>query len=170
MDVMEAILTRRSIRHYTGEPVSREDINALLKAAVYAPSAMKRLPWHFVVLTKKEDIERLAAAHPYMKFGPEAGCAIVVCADRKLNDNVTHLTQDTAAAIENMLLAARGMGLGTCWCGLFDNKERCAAVKEVCGIEDDDILTMSVVVVGHPAVEPPAPDRWDESRFHFDRW
>lgn len=170
MDVMDCILTRRSIRKYTGEPITREQIDQILRAASYAPSAMKRFPWHFVILTDPEILAQIPKAHPYAGFAPQAGCAILVCADAAINDNVTHLIQDTSAAIENMLLAAHGMGLGACWCGVYGNKERVDALSALCGVKDENILPMSLVVIGNTEEQPAMPERVDESRFHFERW
>jgi len=170
MTVMDCIVTRRSIRKYTGEPITKEQLDTLLKAAVYAPSAMKRIPWHFVVLQDKETLKKMTEIHPYSKFAVDAGTAIVVCADAAINDNITHLTQDTAAAIQNILLAAHDMGLGSCWCGLYDNVERREGIKALCGIEDANILPMSIVVVGNTDDAPATPDRVDASRFHYGKW
>ena len=170
MNVMDCIVTRRSIRKYTGEVISKEQLETLLKAAVYAPSAMKRLPWHFVVLQDKDQLKKMTEIHPYTKFAVDAGTAIVVCADANINDNTTHLIQDTAACIQNMLLAAHDMGLGACWCGLYDNVERRNAICELCGITEENILPTSIVVVGNTDDAPATPDRWDETRFHYGKW
>jgi len=170
MNIMDCIITRRSIRKYTGQVITEEQLEALLKAAMYAPSAMKRLPWHFVVIQDPEKLAKITEIHPYTKMVVAAGTAIVVCGDASINDNITHLTQDTAAAIENILLAAHGMGLGTCWCGLYDNVERRAAICELCGIEDENILPMSIIAVGNPDDAPETPDRFKPERIHREKW
>lgn len=170
MNVMDCITTRRSIRQYTGKVIGEEQLETLLKAAMYAPSAMKRLPWHFVVIQDPEKLAAITQIHPYTKMVVSAGTAIVVCADAGLNDNITHLIQDTAAAIQNILLAAHDMGLGTCWCGLYDNVERRDAISELCGITDENILPMSIIAVGEPDVEVETPDRFKPERIHREQW
>lgn len=170
MDAMQCILTRRSIRQYTGEPITRQQLDEILKAAMYAPSAMKRLPWHFIVIEDKARLEEVTKVRPYAAFAPQAGCAVLVCADRKCNDNLTHLIQDTSAAIENMLLAAHAMGLGTCWCGVYSDEARCENFRKLCNIESRDILPMSLVVIGHPAQTPAQPQRMDDTRIHREVW
>ncbi|MBQ6475194.1 MAG: nitroreductase family protein [Clostridia bacterium] len=170
MKTIDSILTRRSIRQYTGEVISAEELETILKAAMYAPSAKKTLPWHFVVTQDPETLEKIMQVHHYIRFAKEAGTVILVCADKKINENEVHLIQDTSAAIQNMLLAAREMGLGTCWCGVRSNEEAEAGLREIFGIADPDILPMSLVAIGHPAVEPAVPERFMKDRIHVEKW
>jgi nitroreductase len=132
MDVFEAIRRRRSIHSFTPEDVTGEEVMALLEAARWAPSAGNVQPWRFVVVRDPVTIEALvqAAVPGYsMRFVRRAPVVIVVCADltvyrRKSPWYQEHgptllCIQDTAAAIENLLLAACGSGLGACWVGAF---------------------------------------------------
>lgn len=72
MELFEALFTRRSIRKYTAEPVSREDVRTMLKAAMLSPSAGNRQPWHFVVVDDRATLDRIAAEHPYAKMAADA--------------------------------------------------------------------------------------------------
>ena len=170
MNTIENIITRRSIRQYTGEPVSKEDLTTILKAAMYAPSAEKKLPWHFIVTQDPEKIDAIMQVHHYTKFAKEAGTAVLVCGDLGISPNEVHLIQDTSAAIQNMLLAARDLGLGSCWCGVHSNPVTEAGFREIFGIDDPKIIPMSLVVIGHPAVEPETPERFMEDRIHQEKW
>lgn len=169
MDVMEALLTRRSIRRFTGEPVSDEDIQKILKAGFSAPSANNKQPWHFVVVKDRNALEKIAKRHPYAKMLPEAGCGIVVCGDPKIEDKEGFLIEDCSAAIQNILLAAHGLGLGAVWCGLYPVTDRARAVSDVLNIPPD-IIPVGLVVVGHGAEKKGAVDRFDAKKVHYGKW
>jgi nitroreductase len=164
--MIEAIYKRRSIRKYKSTPVSEEQIRKLLEAAMMAPSARNRQPWHFVVCTDRDQIDRLRKAHPYSSMLAEAPLCIAVCADP---DETGYYQQDCGAATQNLLLAACDMGLGTCWLGVAPRPDRMKAVAEVLGLPDG-IVPFNLIAVGYPDEERPTPDRFDESRIHYDRW
>ncbi|OYT46923.1 nitroreductase family protein [Candidatus Bathyarchaeota archaeon ex4484_231] len=126
LDVFEVIEQRRSIRAFTGKEVSEADVKKILDAARMAPSAGNIQPWTFIVARKGDVKRRLAEAALNQRFIEEASVVIVVCADeeksaRGYGSRGKHLycIQDAAAATENMLLAAVGLGLGACWVGAF---------------------------------------------------
>ncbi len=169
MDTMQTILSRRSIRKYTGEVVSQEEIQTILRAAMHAPTAMNLQPWHFVVMKKPEVLQAMADSHPYAKMLPKAGCGVVVCADITKQPQVGYAVEDCSAAIQNMLLAAKSMGLGTVWCGLYPMEARVTAVVSVLNLPEN-IVPVGLVVIGHGAEERTIPDRYEEYRVHFDRW
>lgn len=134
MQTMEAIRARRSVRKYKAEAVPREQIERLLEAAMLAPSAVNSRPWEFVVTDKREILQRLTEAHPASKMLLTASWAIAVCGRPDLQPKHNFWQQDCAAAIENILLLAADMGLGTCWCGCYPAEPRTSAVKEVLGV------------------------------------
>jgi nitroreductase len=169
MDAMEAILTRRSIRQYTGEPVTDGEIRQVIKAGSHAPSAHNRQPWHFVVVRDPELILRVAEVHPYAKMAPQAGSCIVVCGDTACQEEVGFLVEDCSAAIENMLIAARSMGLGTVWCGLHPIRKLTDAMRAFLSLPET-IIPVGLVVIGHPAENRIAKDRYDEAKVHWDKW
>jgi nitroreductase len=163
--VPECVLDRRSIRHYTGEVVSDGQIRALLEAAMLAPSANNRQPWHFVVVRDKGMLSELPKYHPYAAFASQAGCVIAVCGDA--GNEYVH--QDCAAAIENLMIAAKAIGLGTCWCGVMDRR-RVEGIRGWIGLDDKGVIPIALVVLGYPAREPARPNRYDERKVHYDKW
>lgn len=169
MDMMEALLTRRSIRRYTGEPISEEELKLLLEAGFSAPSAHNRQPWHFIVVRNPKTLEDIASQHPYAKMLPQAGCGIVVCGDRNKEKEVGFLIEDCSAAIENILLAAHGLGLGAVWCGLYPVPERAEAVASLLNIPSD-IIPVGLIVVGRSHDKGRAVERFDKARVHYEQW
>ena len=106
--MLDFIYKRRSIRKYTDQPVEDDKITEMLKAAMAAPSANNKQPWHFVVIKNREMLNRIAEKHPNGKMAGEAPLAILICGDA---DNY-YMWQDCAASTENLLLAAANLGLG----------------------------------------------------------
>ena len=159
LDVFEAIKKRRSVRAYAGERVSEEDVERLIEAARWAPSAGNGQPWEFVVVKDVETKRKLSEAALNQTFIEKAPVVIVVCADlnrssRGYGSRGEHLysLQDTAAATENILLAAQELGLATCWVGAFRENEVAKAVKA-----PRNLRPVAVVPVGYPAERPVAP-------------
>ena len=161
------ILARRSVRRYTDQPVSEEHITMLLEAAMAAPTASNRRPWHFVVVTDKAKLRALADRHPYAKMLYEAPLCIAVCGEPALSEKFW--VQDCSAATENILLAATGMGLGAVWLGVHPDRERERAVRETLGIPAN-ITPLCLIAVGHPAEHPPARTQYDQARVHREGW
>lgn len=169
MDLFEAILTRRSIRRYTGERISDDDLRLILKAGFQAPSAHNHQPWHFIVVRDAALTQKVAERHQYAKILPQAGCGIFVCGDTTIETSLGFLVEDCSAAIQNILLAAHGLGLGAVWCGIYPKDDLVAAVNEIFKLPPE-ILPVGLVVVGHKAEEKESVDRYMESRVHYDRW
>lgn len=161
LDVFEAIKKRRSVRAYADEKVSEEDVERLIDAARWAPSAGNIQPWEFVVVKDVETKRKLSEAALNETFIEKAPVVIVVCADlnrssRGYGSRGKHLysLQDTAAATENILLAAQELGLATCWVGAFRDNEVAKAVKA-----PRNLKPVAIVPVGHPAERPMAPPK-----------
>jgi nitroreductase len=167
MDALEVLFTRRSIRRYTNEPVSPEDLNTMLDAAMNAPSANNRQPWHFIVVTDRDKMNGIMEAHPYTSMLKQAPVAVVVVADTATSPS--YFQQDCAAAIENLLLAAKALGLGTVWCGIYPNEDRIEALTDLFQIPDP-YAPLAVIAVGHPAEEKGRADRYQASRVHHETW
>jgi nitroreductase len=166
---MEYILTRRSIRRYTDQPVSEEVVTQLLKAAMAAPSAKNMQPWHFVVVRDRASLASIAAASPYAGMTKRAQVAIVICADSEIDPPWSWWVQDCSAATENVLLAANELGLGAVWLGFYPLEDRIEKVRTLLGLPDH-IVPFSVIPLGYPAEQQPPADRFDPQRIHFDRW
>lgn len=163
---LDIIFSRRSIREYTGEPVSEEEISSLLEAGMAAPSASNRKPWHFVVVTERETLQALARSHPYGKMIANAGVGIAVCGDPAISD---WWVQDCTAATENILIAATALGLGGVWIGCHERPEREQAVRDVLGIPKQ-VGILSLLSIGHPGEAKAARTQFDPRRVHRNRW
>ena len=149
MNVLEAIQGRRSIRKYKEDPLSEEQVMQILEAGRWAPSRGNSQPWKFIVLKNAQGRVALAEVIPTGKFLAEAPLGVAVVVYPKASK---HPEQEGAAAIQNMLLAAHALGLGTCWISVHgtDCEEK---AKQVLQIPDDEWL-LSVISIGHPAEAP----------------
>jgi nitroreductase len=173
MDVLriDNLFARRSIRAFTAEPVDPAQIEMLLEAAMAAPSAANRKPWHFVVVTDAGVRQALARAHPHAAMVMEAPLAIVPCGDPSpgIPEIPEYWVQDLAAATENILLAATGLGLGSVWCGVHPVSERAASIRRVLGIPGS-VTPFALIAIGHPAEQKEPRTQYDATRVHRDRW
>jgi nitroreductase len=142
MDVLEAIEERRSIRKYQDTPVSREKLEKILEAARLAPSAKNIEPWHFIAVTDAEKRKALSGGK-WAKFLTQAPLVIVACGDKKASPDWYAI--DVALAVENMVLTAVSLGLGTCCVGSFNEKDIKATLKIA---EELEVLVM--LAVGYP--------------------
>jgi nitroreductase len=163
---LRILFARRSIRRYTGAPVSEADIQSLLEAGMAAPSGSNQKPWHFVVVTDKATLRALAEAHPYGKMLASAALAIAVCGDFGVSD---WWVQDCSAATENILVAAAGLELGAVWIGCHGRPEREQVIREVLGIPKN-IGVLSLLSIGHPGEQKEARTQFDALRVHRNRW
>jgi nitroreductase len=169
MDVLQAIFTRRSIRNFTGAPISEENMETLLKAGFSAPSAHNLQPSHFVVVKNPATLNYIAEMHPYAKMLPQAGCCIIVCGDDEAQKTKGLQVEDCSAAIQNILLAAHGIGLGAVWCGLYPSPELTKLIATAVKLPDS-IEPIGMVVVGHKVEAKEATDRFNKARVHYDQW
>lgn len=166
-ELIETIFARRSIRKYTTEPVSEEDVKTLLEAAMAAPSAGNRKPWHFVVVTDRKKLYDLAEAHPYGKMLFDATLCIAVCGDKTVS--ARFWVQDCSAATENLLLAATALGLGAVWLGVYPREDRVAAIENALNIPET-IVPLNLVSIGHPAEDKEPRTQYDKARVHREHW
>ncbi len=168
---LQFIFQRRSIRRYTRANISASILQDLLKAAMAAPSACAKDPWHFIVIHNRETLGKMADGMPNGQMLREAGAAIAVCGDleRVHDGQLSYLLQDCSAAIENMLMAATALGLGACWLGAHPREDRLSHLRAVLGIPDS-ILPVSVVALGWPAEDKVARTRYDATRIHLENW
>ena len=169
MDVYDAILSRRSIRRYTGEKISESLIEKLLKAAMYAPSAVNRQPWHFFVFRSGETMTAITEVHRNAMMLQQADAAILVCWDENLQHDKGYGPIDCAAATQNILLAAHGLGLGAVWAGVYPRENRMVSVSAIFSLPSH-IKPFSIVSLGYPAEKKISPDRFDTSRIHYEKW
>ncbi len=158
MNVFEAIKERRSIRSFKEQDVKEKDIEMLIEAAMWAPSAGNIQPWEFIIVRRHDLKEELAEAAFGQAFVEAAPIVIVVCANENrsfqgysVRGKTLYCIQDTAAAIQNIHLTAHSLGLGTCWIGAFSEEETAKILKVPNGVRP-----VAIVPVGYPA-ESPAP-------------
>ena len=164
MNALETIRSRRSIRKYqAGTAIPKEDIKQILEAAMMAPSACNTRPWEFVVIENLEVLNKLTEVHPYVSMLKTASMAIVVCAKPELQEGICpgYFPQDCAAATQNILLAAKALGYGTCWCGVYPRENFIQTVKELIHV---DSTPFNVIALGVADEEPAARGFYDESR------
>ena len=169
MDIYTAITTRRSIRKYTGQPVSQGMLQNILNAGFCAPSAQNHRPWHFVVVDDKEILLRLDTTSKYGHMIKNSAFCIVVCGDAKTELEREYTYQDCSAAIQNMLLCAHGEGLGAVWCGIYSKGAWYAAIKELLGMPAEAV-PVGLVAFGFPAEQRPLPDRFEKKKVHYNQW
>ena len=183
MDLMEVLRTRRACREFTAEPVTKETIEDLIAAAVLAPSAMNLQPWAFAVvigaarLHEMSGRARQAALEHFPKDSPlhghltdpsfeifhGAAALIVICA----TGGETQAAEDCCLAAENLMLAARAKGLGTCWIGLARPWLARAEAKAELGIPAT-LMPVAPIILGHPT-HLPAPTPRNAPRIFWAR-
>jgi len=164
----ELIENRRSIRKFKADrPITREQMDRLLKAAMLAPSACNTRPWEFIAVTKRETLDEIARIHPYAKMCATATAAIVVVAIPQTEPLPSGFyPQDCGAATQNILLEAIPLGLGTCWCGVYPKEDRMAEMREIFGIPEPKI-PFCVIAVGTPDESPDRRGSFDRAKVTY---
>jgi nitroreductase len=169
METIKAILTRRSIRKYSENIIPEEYYEVLLKAAMHAPSARNRQPWHFIIISDRSILKKLSGVCPSWKMLEDAANAIVVCGDMNLEDSESFIIQDCSAATQNILLAAHELGLGSVWLGVHPREDRLQPLMKILNIPAN-VLPVSMVSIGKPDEDREQPDRYNVDRIHQDTW
>ena len=168
MDVAQAIRSRYSCRNYTGKPLERDKLRAVLEAARLAPSAKNLQDWRFVVVTDGQLKEKVAAAANNQTFLEAAGAIIIACT---VSDHVMRCGQaigpiDVAIALEHMCLQATELKLATCWIGSFYPDK----IKQIAGIPEG-VMIVELLALGYPADAPREPRREPiEKIVSFETW
>jgi len=169
---IDNIMTRVSVREFTGEKISEAQIDTLLRAAMAAPSAINKQPWAFIVVTDEALIAALGEALPYSRCSNHPSCAIIPCGDLSKaieGEMGAFWINDVSAATENLLLAAHAMGLGAVWTGLHPDMKRAEMVQTMLGLPEH-IIPLCVVPVGVPAEQPAVKDKYQPSNIHYNKW
>lgn len=169
MDVFEAIYTRRSIRRYSEKEINSEIVNKIIHAGMYAPSAVNKQPWHFIVFDKPETKNAIMEIHRSSLMLEDANKAIAVCFDENLQHADGFGLLDCSAAIQNMLLAAHALELGACWIGIFPRAARMEGLKKIFKLPAN-IIPLAVISLGYPAETKDKPDRIKKERIHYESW
>ena len=167
MDIIQALHTRRSIRKFEDKPVPEEMVRQILEAAMMAPSAGNAQPWRFIVINDRKILDGMADLHPYLKMVTQAPLGIIVCADLTKEKHPGYWVQDCSAAMQNLLLAAHGLGLGAVWTGIHPMEDRIAAYKKMFSIPEN-VIPLGFAPIGWPAQHPKSPSRFQEDRIHYN--
>ena len=181
-ETIRTIMSRKSVRSFTDQPIPAEYMETMLKAAMAAPTGSNIQPWHFVVLTDKSQYEKVFENNFNMRIFNSAAAVVVFCADTTVtrpprnNPDGEPVTRpsgtwrdDLGACTENFLLAAESLGLGAVWTAGYPYSDRYASVKRELGIPDP-ILPYCAVAVGYPAGDEQPKDKWKPERIHYEKW
>ncbi len=179
---LDIIMSRTSIRSFTGDPVSKEQLETILKAGMAAPSAMNGQPWRFVVVTDKEKIASVFGSGFRGEMFTQAGAVIVVCGEttqmrkpfgqpdapeEEMPNKFWY--EDCSAAAQNILLAAKALGLGAVWTAGYPAMERVSSIAYALGIPEK-VIPLCVIPVGVPAENPEPKDKWKPENIHWEQW
>ena len=169
---IDVIMSRKSVRNFTKDTVTEEDLMTILKAGMAAPTAVNKQPWSFIVVTDRKILDKLGDALPYAKMIYQAPAAIIVCAHPEWAHQTKPLEYaviDCSCASENILLAVEALGLGAVWTAAYPREERMKSVREICGIPEN-VIPLNVIPIGHPTGEDKPKDKYKPDRIHYNRW
>ncbi|MEE4164959.1 MAG: nitroreductase family protein [Desulfocapsaceae bacterium] len=171
MDLIELIKTRRSIRAFKEEDISDELLESIIAAAMTAPSAGNQQPWQFIVVRNREKLAAIPAFHPYCRMAAQAPLAVVVCGDPDGKKWPDYWVQDCSAAVQNLLLAARAVGVGSVWTGVYPLEERMAGCRQLFSIPAH-IIPFAIIPMGWPRDESDfrEADRHRSELIHQERF
>lgn len=169
MDALDCLMTRRSIRTFSAQPVDPALIQTALGAAMAAPSAGNAQPWHFVLMTGHAALSSVADFHPHAAMARQAQAAVLVCAEPALEKYPGYWPLDCAAATQNLLLALHAQGLGAVWVGVYPDPARLENFRRLLGIPEN-IVPFSFVPLGHPGMPSARVDRFRPERVHPGLW
>ncbi len=169
--MIPSILSRRSIRKYTSEPLTQDQLDDLLRSAMFAPSARHERAWQFIVVTDPALITKLADMKPHSFFSRTAPAIIVIC-----STDWQYWIQDTSIVCAHLYLAATALNLGTCMVEVYDSlttaKESAEDYVSATLNIPQDIRILGFMPVGHPAESHPdhSDSEFDRSKVHANTW
>lgn len=166
---MNGVFTRTSIRQYTDKKIPDEITENLLRAAFCAPSAMNRQPWQFIVVQNPKALKEIASFSPYASSFARGVEGIVVLGQAEDEKLLAYTVLDCAAATENLLVEAANLGLGSCWLGIYPEKERMEKVRNYFDLPNN-IVPLWLISLGYPKKETEPKDKWDPSKIHYEKY
>lgn len=169
IDVMHQ---RTSVRSYQNRPVSKEQLETLVKAGMAAPSAMNKQPWRFIIVDDKDILQALGKDIQTSKMVQQAPAAIVVCGDMQLAGEgwlQQYWIQDCSVASQNILLAITDMGLGGVWTSVYPAPERMKIVSNILNLPEH-IIPLNIIPVGYPDGPPNPKNKWDAKKVHWNKF
>ncbi len=167
METIECILKRRSVRRFKHDTISDKIINTLLECAMAGPSAVNKKPWEFYVIKNSEVLERIRKASLYSDFNAPLAIIVAGNTSRSLSkrDNDFWI-QDCSASIENILLAATSLGLGSVWCGIYPIERVVTRIRKELNASEN-IIPLGLVYIGYPDQDLEARTQFDENNVHI---
>ena len=168
-NALATILTRRSIRKFSPRPVNSDLQKTLLRAAFAAPSAEDAQSKRIIVITDRDMLDALAGLHPSAGPAREAPLALLICCDTSATPQTIFWPQDCAAATQNVMLAARALGLGSLWCGIHPMEDREQAFMNAFSLPGM-VRPFSLVIAGYPLQDFFDEGRWEPKFVCQDRW
>jgi nitroreductase len=170
-DALSVIHNRKSVRSFTGQSVSKDALDEIIRAGMAAPSAVNMQPWAFVVVTSWKTLDTLAAELPYAKMIDKAGASIIVCAipEKAYEKSLELAVIDSTCASENILLAAAALELGAVWTAAHPYRDRMDIARKVLNIPKD-IIPLNVIPVGHPTGTDKAQNKCKPENIHWEKW
>ena len=168
METIKAIMTRRSIRTWTAEPVSVEERRIIMAAAMNAPSASDARPWCFVEVDDRETIDAFTEMGGTEMLA-ESTFMVMVCGDASKEIYPGFWPQDCSCAAQNMQLAAHDLGIGCVWIAIYPIDERVEICRKILDIPQS-ITPFALLAMGVPNEVLPPEERYDEARLHHNRW
>jgi nitroreductase len=170
MELYDGLISRRSIRKYTGEKIDDEKILAIIRAGMYAPSARNRRPWHFIIIDDRSVMARIMEFHPYSAMLKHASHVVAVCGDEQLENGPGYYKLDCSAASQNILLAAHSLGLGAVWLGIEPREQRIKDLKNLLELPAH-IHPLSLISLGVPEnISINIPDRYEPEKIRRNKW
>lgn len=168
---LQPIFSRKSVRDYTDEKISKETLELLVRAGMAAPTAKNRQPWAFIAITQKEILREIAKGLPFGKMLENVSSAVVVCGDLSKTDenDLDRWKLDCAAASENILLAAEALNLGAVWVGVYPEQSRIDHLKSVLSLPYY-IIPLNIIPVGVPAKEVRPKNKFIASNLKWETW
>ena len=163
------LVERRSVRKYLDKPVNPDLVDEILRAGMFAPSGCNKQPWHFVVFDEKQLVLEIESMHPYASALATAPVCIMVCGDTQKEMAKGFYQVDCSAAIENMLLAARALGLDTCWMGVYPWEEVMEKFSKRFDLPSH-VEPFALISLGYAQSRQERPKRYDSSRIHYNKW
>lgn len=171
---IDAIMTRTSVREYADKEISREDLRTILEAGMAGPSCVNARDWSFIVVTQPEMLNKMADANgrPAQPLrGAKLG--ILICGDleRAFQGAPDYWVVDGAIAAQNIVLAAKSLGIGSVWLGTWPQMNRVSALTALFDLPEH-VVPHSILSLGYPKEECAQETRshWEESRVHYEKW
>lgn len=170
-DALTVIHSRKSVRNFTGQAVSRDLLDKIVRAGMAAPSAVNMQPWSFIVITDRKTLNTLNDGLPFAKMLGKAGAAIIVCAipEKAYGGLKEFAVIDSTLAGENILLAAEALGLGAVWTAVYPDEDRMNVVRKILGIPGN-IIPLNVIPIGYPTGTDKPKNKYKPENVHWEKW